>query len=414
MVARGGSRGSELVRPDIAFVGIWALVLLLYLPFETPLSPPFDPRVLLMVLGNMASAVMIHATLAAIFGRRAKSSSIKHFTLQAADGPAVDKFVASLSTISMALWFAMIAYSGGLPILWIFQEAGAHYYDFGIPTVAGLTFMIRCFVGTLLIFRFSQTGRAVYLFVWALFALLYLTEINRGGLFVFVCHTVAVTCIYFRPSFRLIIFGVLGIALLLASYIWLGSVRGIAVEAGDFGDETEAIFGGMGVGAFWLWTYIVTPIANVNFAAQFPNTHNYIGYFTFMPVIPTVLREFVYGAGLTPDNRYAVQLIVDAYNATSMYGPIVTDFGYFFAFMFVLIFQALTSYIYLLGKHGDDFCRLLYPPLFTSIILSPFYIYFASLVVLSYPFLCLWLRNYVARGYWPRLPRQSSFREYVP
>ena len=48
--------------------------------------------------------------------------------------------------------------------------------------------------------------------------------------------------------------------------------------------------------------------------------------------------------------------------------------------------QLLVSYVHVKSKFKDILTyRLLYPPLFMCIVLSPFNLYFTSLIVVSYP-----------------------------
>lgn len=386
--------GFDPTRPDVAFILVWTIVILIYVAVPTPVSPPFDSRVLAMIFANMATGVLTFSVARTWVARKHALLDEKAFKVTSDNARIVDNFVGALFVIWLFVYALNIIYSGGLGLIWVMQGADSGHTEWGIPTLGGLNYMIRCFLGAMLIIRFAQTRRTFYLIIWMFLAFCYVLEINRGGMFVFICHTVAIIFLMYRVSFKNLIVGATILVVLAVMYGALGSLRGIESKASNYGDTTEAVFSALPSGTFDIWAYLVTPIGNVNHAARLGNMrHNYVGYFTFAPVLPSFIRVIV-----MPDpHDYPVDLIVEGYNATSMYGPLLSDFGYVTAVIFVAVMQFGAGYVYAMARRGYWLHKLLYPPIFTAIALSMFYIYALSLVVLMYPILCFWLKHYVNR-----------------
>ena len=381
-----------LARPDVVFIGAWTLVLALYLPFPTNLTPPFNPVVAVMLGFNMVTAPIIfyivRRRLRAVEGPEPPVSRVEFSGL---DLRLTNEFLKRAMLIWAALYVTMVIYSGGLPVFWAYLGINKGYGDFGIPTLGGFNNMLRCFLGCLFILLFIQTHRWIYLGGWFLFLILYLAEVTRGGLFVFVLHSIAIFLLATKLTMRrLLLILVLGITA-ASGFMVLGALRGIDFHPGDYVNSQFAL-SGVSPAFFGLWLYITTSLGNLNYAASIGLTPTFVPANTIVTVFPTVIRSL-----LLPHATYPIPLVSPSFNTTTVYAPIMADYGALPATLFVTTFQFISSYVYLRARRGSAFHLLLYPPLFAALALSVIYIYILSLVVLAYPWLCVWYRNFVVR-----------------
>ena len=403
-------------RPDVVFIAAWGFVLALYVPFPTNLTPPFDPSVAAMLGFNMLTAPLIFY----LVRRRMRAvegpeTSTPQFRLSSLDVRLTTEFLQRAMLVWISLYTVIVIYSGGLPVIWSLMGIAKSYGDFGIPTLGGFNNMLRCFLGVIFILLFVQTRRWIYLCGWFLFLLLYLAEVTRGGLFVFLGHSVAIFLLTARMTFRR---ALLTVGFLLVGgigFMGLGALRGINFSASDFVESGYSL-SGVSSGIFGIWIYVTTSLGNLNYAASLGLQPTFLPINIVTPIFPTVIR------GVLLPHTYPIPLVTPYFNTTTLYAPLVADFGFLIATIVVSGFQALASYVYLRACRGSVFHLLLYPPLFVSLALSIIYIYMLSLVVLAYPWLCVWYRNYILRrradvlsGHAPQRPfqinRHPSIRE---
>jgi hypothetical protein len=80
-----------------------------------------------------------------------------------------------------------------------------------------------------------------------------------------------------------------------------------------------------------------------------------------------------------------------------MYAPLIADFGFLGAGMFMTAFLVFASYAYVMARRGRVLYVLFYPALFGSLVLSIFFIYAVSLPVLLVPAVFFWMRRFIRR-----------------
>lgn len=378
----------DLARPDLAFGAAWLIVLAAYLPITTMLNPALHTKTVVMLGFNILTAPLIFMLVRRAVVRKSGPA-------QSLADKVDTKLVARFLGIALVLWgvleFAAIAYSRGLPIIWSLTGDPRGYAEFGIPTVSGFANMLRAFAGVVAIYLFHTTRERTYLLTWFILLMTVAAEISRAGVFVFVAHGISAYLVLNAIRLRTLMILLAAGGVLIGGFVALGQVRGIVMTTSMFGDVGD-VFGSAPLGLFWSWAYLVSPLANVNQAAITDLAPHYFPYFTLQPVFPTVLRALIY-----PTAVYPVPLVADSLNATSMYGPLVADFGFAGATLAMSLFQGFASYSYVQAKRGQLLHILLYPALFTAIVLSVFYIYILQLAILLFPVLCIWLMRYLAR-----------------
>ena len=102
-------------------------------------------------------------------------------------------------------------------------------------------------------------------------------------------------------------------------------------------------------------------------------------------ILPSALKNFL---SLNQDDKYGL-LVTDVFNTTSFLTPLILDFGAIGGLLIASLFLILTAWIYIKAKEGAIFYILIWPPLFMSLVLSSFNLFFLSLVVVIYPLFTL-------------------------
>jgi oligosaccharide repeat unit polymerase len=283
-----------------------------------------------------------------------------------------------------------VVYSGGVPIVWSMTGSAKSYSDFGIPTVGGLSVLLRSVCATLCIVLFLATGRKLYLLYWLVLFLDCVSEVSRSALFMFSCQSLAAFLLLQKVKLRHLLLSLVVLTGLLGMFIFLGSLRGIQMNASDF---QVAAFGNLPEGVYWAWAYVVSPLGNVNYATTLGITPLYFPANTFGALLPSVIGSAV-GLRVT---HYPIQLASDSLNATSMYAPLIADFGVFGATFLMAMFQAIASYAYVMARRGSFLFIVVYPALFGCLVLSIFFIYAGSLQIILVPAVALWARRFYRR-----------------
>lgn len=276
--------------------------------------------------------------------------------------------------------------------MWILLGDSKSYVDFGVPTLTGLLNMIRAFLSVLALIIWRDSKEKKYLFFLIFFILsAFLFEANRGGGLVLLLHPVG----YFLFSQRIRLRDSIKIILLtLVLVLFLGLMEQFRYSNNDRYNISDK-FSNLGLTdaqpAMWqiyslpAVLYLTTPVQNLNNTIINLSRPNYLPYHTITPLLPTVIRNKIFVA----EEKDYGNLLSEVYNTTGYYTPIIRDFGYFGAFLVAILIQIIISYVHIKARaSGQYFFRLLYPPMFMCVILSPFNLYFVNLVVVSYPILC--------------------------
>jgi oligosaccharide repeat unit polymerase len=385
------------VRPDVGFIIPWLVVLAAYLPLETSITPPINPGVALMLGFNLLSAPLICRWTEARISRRMGKERVQRICLSKATAEFFFRFLCGSLCIWAAAFLLSVVYSGGLPIIWALTGDSRTYADFGIPSVGGLTIMLRSFSASFSIFMFHATRRKIYLFFWFVLLVFCVAEVSRSAVFVLMAQSVAAFMLLQRIGLRQALWGVVAMLFLAGAFVVLGSLRDIKMNASDF--QIDAL-GGVPVGIYWAWSYLVSPLGNVNYAASLGIQPVFWPANTLGAIVPSFIGVPL---GLRA-TEYPIPLITSSLNATSMYAPLMADFGLLGAAMLMSALQIFASYAYGMARRGDLLYVIFYPALFGCLALSIFYNYIGSLQVLLIPAMVVWLRRFYRRRAVPAPP----------
>jgi hypothetical protein len=158
----------------------------------------------------------------------------------------------------------------------------------------------------------------------------------------------------------------------------MGEFRGTTLDYESLAGQ-QGWFLKLPVGVLFAFIYLVSPLNNLYYSADTIDP-NFSPYYTSITLFPTVIRSLLY-----PDNAYPVTLENEAFNATTFYSPLLADFGWVPAALLVCLIQWVCAYVHVRARRGSYFHTLVYPPLFMSVMLSVFYMYFLALITVFYP-----------------------------
>lgn len=252
--------------------------------------------------------------------------------------------------------------------------------------------MIRAFLSVLalIIWQGNKEKRYLYFLIFFISSA-FLFEANRGGGLVLLLHPIG----YFLFSHRIRLGDSIKIILstiILVLFLGLMEQYRYYNQAGyNISDKFTNLGLSITKPAWWqvyslpAVLYLTTPVQNLNNTIINLPKPNYLPYHTITPLIPSVIRSKIFAE----EEKDYGDLLSEVYNTTGYYTPIVRDFGYFGAFLGAILIQIIISSIHIKARvSGQYYYRLLYPPMFMCVILSPFNLYFVNLVVISYPLIC--------------------------
>jgi oligosaccharide repeat unit polymerase len=380
-----------MTRPDAIFCAVWLVVLAIYIPVPSVVTPPLPMNLILLLAFNLLTAPIIYQLVRhRIETRLGRRSDIHGVILTPPDRVAITRFL----RLSMAMWIVImvmnIVTSGGLPIIWYLTGDSREYADYGIPTVAGLGDMFRCFAGVLCVLLYLVTHKKRYAWLWLFNFVPCVLTVSRGGVAVYILQSVGAFLLMHRIKPRQVFLAGAAFAAAASLFVVLGSLRGIQMKASDYAGVGD-YFGGLPVGLYWAWAYIATPLGNVAYAVSLNVPHDYVPQYTLVYLLPSFVRMALFkGQIYTPLN--VIEL-----NATSIYSPLYMDFGVLGAAVGITIFLALASYVHILARRGNLFYIVLYPALYAALGLSFFHIFALTPGVIAVPFLCVWFAKFVSK-----------------
>lgn len=372
---------------------ISAIVLLAILPAGFVVDQ--NAAVLTLITINIAGFFVIYWVIRRLT-RRMHVAEPRVRTFQAAplERELLRRFMVTLLIFWAPLYVLTIVSSGGMPIVWLLTDSSKTYTDFGVASVSGLLNMIRAFIFSAGVLLYLVTGRLRELALPTVLLVLCIGEVSRGGILVLLLHGSAIYVLCRRISLgRLLKFAGFAVAMVIAFGV-LGQFRGASVDATDFVNSGSA-FTSLPLGFFFAFTYLVSPLNNLYYGADTLTPLLY-PYYSVQPLLPTVVREVVFGVDAALD-RYPIALYIDSFNATSFYGPLLADFGFAGAGIAVTLIQIATAWCHVMARRGSLIHFLIYPALFMSVVLSVFYMYFFALIVVLYPLLAYGFRYFRRR-----------------
>tara|TARA_B100000427_G_scaffold316824_1_gene312268 strand:+ start:779 stop:1969 length:1191 start_codon:yes stop_codon:yes gene_type:complete len=384
----------DFSRPDFVFMLVWIFPLILLQFFEMSFFLQIEKITYLLIIGNIISFYLIYS-----FTKRVvKNKRINKIDNIFHDISKIKNFIKFLFIIWGFFYLISILYSNGLPLFWILYGSSLSYVDFGIPTITGFLNMIRAFMSVLaLIIWFKTKEKKYFLLIFFLLVSAFIFEASRGNGLVLLLHIVGCYFLFFRFG-KLQIFK-LSISILLL-ILFLGIIeqyRYLRTESYNIEEKYEDIeflnssFGSLRLYAIPAILYVTTPVQNLNYSLIDQRPAVNYPYHSIQSLVPTFIRSKIFSEN---EKDYG-DLLSEAYNTTSHYTPLIRDFGVFISFIITIIIQIIVSIFHIKSKFSNSkFHFLTYPALFMSVVLTPFNLFFTSLVVVFYPILSYLFINY--------------------
>lgn len=372
----------DISRPHLIFAITWLLTFALAGMIETNLSVTFPPSIYAVVFGSIAIFYAAYALMQLLLPKPPDAVQFP----RPAD---IDLIILSAFNVRLfAIWAvgfaATIVYSGGIPIYWRLIGDSRNYIDFGMPTVSGLFNMFRCFIvaGSVALVVLGR-ARKIDLVAGGICLASAFAEISRGSIVAVVLHGVAMIALLRPLRGRELVFGLLFLWIALVTFEYIGNTRTTGYDA-NFGQVLGGTFESDSYLSRYVWTfiYVTSPFNNLAYALGQNFVPPMVPYYTLQPLVPTFIRNVVFTPG-----EYPIELLNEAFNATTAYAPMIADFGPWIAMALFGLVVLLISFAYVAAKRGSLLGMLVYPPIFTSVTLSFFYAYFFALPIVLYPLL---------------------------
>lgn len=375
------------IGPQAVFLLIWLVPLSLpYIFQDNPLLLPISFATQFLVASN----IFYFLIFAFLFGRFIFSSR-GYDAVDAISRINFSKFYSN-SILAFKIWIIIyiinIIGSGGVPILWVLIGDHRTYADFGLPTLGGIGNLIRAIIVTssyMIVFHSNlKRQNKIKSAVVALLLLMsaFVIENARGNAIVLLLHPIGMHLLLTKLRVRDLVKWIL-ISLFFIFTMGLMQILRYA-DGGDMLEKYASASGFADVGYIqMLFTpalmYIGVPIVNADLNVSVAPFFQFEPYYSLQGLIPSVIRNFFF------ERVDYGELINEANNVSSFYVSFIRDFGYFGAYMVSSIILVLVAFIYAKARRGNIYYIMSYPPIFMSVTLSFFSLFFTSLVVLLYP-----------------------------
>lgn len=375
------------VNPPLLFLMVWAMPLVIPFFVQFGIIQEITNETNYLVIANIMIFFVLSLVVKVAFGGYRKNFS--NIIISRINVKKMEQRALFIFKVWIVVFLINIIFSGGLPIYWVVSGDSRSYADFGLPTLSGLANMIRAFILSIcyvIYFHTESINKSKFLKIGLfLLASAFILETGRGNGVVLLLHAVA----YFAFLNRVTLLGVaklvpsVFILVLFLGYIQMfrygASIESLAVYGENSGFDSQDAISLLIIPTL---LYVVTPIINLDLNIIVSPLLNFEPYYSLQGLLPTVLRQELFSG----EKDYGL-LISEGHNVSSFYIPFVRDFGVIGAFIVVTLIQFIVCYVYVKARRGSIFHFFIWPPLFMSIFLSFFALFFTSLTVLLYPVL---------------------------
>ncbi|MDF1866663.1 MAG: O-antigen ligase [Saprospiraceae bacterium] len=244
------------------------------------------------------------------------------------------------------------------------------YSEFGFPGIHGLlNAMFFCIISYSFIMA-SFMKRQRY---WVLFILLSLWPVlalSRMMIVATILQVVFLSIILRTKPISFYVFlkyFIIGMSVILL-FGYLGDIRNGREHLLELAHLNFEYPDWLPSGFAWVYLYIVTPLNNLNFAID-----NYVFIEQFpleiiTRVFPSFLREIIFDLF---DRDTATLLVSSAFNISTLFSPIINDFGYILAPMLFLPVGFFSNFLIIKAKSNPRYI-LFWSVLLYSIVISIF------------------------------------------
>jgi hypothetical protein len=282
-----------------------------------------------------------------------------------------------------AIWLVLslieLAYSRGVPLLWVITGSSKTNFDYGIPSLHGLVVGLSMALAVTSLLLYLQTNRRRYLYLPAFATLSAILLVSRGTLLVLGVECAVVYLRMRRVGQKTVLRLVVTVVFSILAFGYLGDLRTGAEDFIRVAQPTESYPKWAPSGIFWTYVYLTTPLNNLmNTVDVRRPAYNILFPNTVATLLPSVLRLRLYGEQGSQD-AVSGELEATSFNASTAFVEPYQDIGW----AGVIAFSALMSALCTLNWYGGGFRNILFFAFFTqTLMLSTFYDLLLSLPVL--------------------------------
>jgi oligosaccharide repeat unit polymerase len=232
--------------------------------------------------------------------------------------------------------------SGGVPLLWLFQNTAKNYDSYGVTSVHGI---VKSLFIALALCRFSLwvvTGARrhlklpIFALVWALIL------VDRSMFLVCVIEYVVVYLRFRNVRVATLVKIAMGGMLFIFGFGVIGDLRlqGSSDVFRALAQPTENYPTWLPSGVLWAYIYTTTPINNLVHTVHVTTPlHSFLFPNTLALFFPTVIRNLLYGVQV--GDVLSGQLVNNAFNASTAYVGPYQDYGY----LGVVLFSCIIAFV---------------------------------------------------------------------
>jgi oligosaccharide repeat unit polymerase len=282
--------------------------------------------------------------------------------------------------------------SGGVPLLWLFQNTTKNYDSYGVTSVHGI---VKSLFIAIALCRFSLwvlTGKRrhlkmpIFALVWALIL------IDRSMFLVCVIEYVVVYLRFRKVQAGTLLKIAMGGVLFIVGFGIIGDLRlhGSSDVFRALAQPTDNYPTWLPSGILWAYIYAATPVNNLVHSMHLTAPlHSLLFPNTLALLFPTAIRQLIYGSEWwTP---LAGELVNNAFNAATAYIGPYQDYGYLGVVLFSCIITFVCQKYWFCGSLKDT---LKFAVVTQCLILTLFYNHLFALPII---FQVVWFEVFFSR-----------------
>ena len=390
-------RSIDFSRPDIVYFIVWTVTLLV--AWVNPIEMyrvPMDSIVSFYIVLSILSFYLVYwlLRLLALDSKLVATVDFRrHRMLNDFSSLYYEKRAFKILFYAWVVLYAVQVFvSGGVPLAWVLMSDSRTYSSFGVPTLGGLLNIFRSFMLTYVVYvifadhfrLWKRTTLYGYMFLFLFVA--YFVELSRGNGIVLMLHGVmmflSVTKFNIKKIFSyLIMFCFFVMAFGFFEVMRYGFDVSHAVGKASLFSGSDSDFKIWHL-AMSLFMYVSAPLANLNLQMDSADLFDFGGVISLLSFLPTIIRSYFEAQG-----GYGL-LVSEAYNTATFISPLLRDFGIFGSFAIVIVVQSVVSYVHI-RSYTNRLYLFAYAPLFMSVLLSPFAMFFFFLMTVVFPFVVI-------------------------
>ncbi|QKM61912.1 hypothetical protein DCO16_01725 [Polynucleobacter antarcticus] len=365
----------EILRPDYVFALLWTTVFGLAYADLYWMGFDYSLRLNMLIGSNIAGFFIIYNLCnRKIINNPHREINVDYLFM-------VTKFLFFIWSI---LFIINIYFSNGIPFIWSILKVNKSYVDFGVPTLSGFANMLRILTLCIICYQIIKKQNSKIALLYLFSAILIgssLLELARGNTIFLLFSILGFIFVgkFFNRKF--FIYGSILIALFSIIFGYVEKLRSPQGSGGEAIMQYQSVLNRLPYGFTSTYLYVTTPISNLYYSDTHPKIEPLgFPYHSAIALVPTIVREKIFHK----EYGSSIKLRRESHNATSFYAPLLDDFNFYITFLIVSFMQFSLAFTYIKARNGSFFYRLVYGPLFASLLLSIFYNYFLTLFIFVY------------------------------